>query len=82
MDDIRSGKVKAALFLFFIVILVVGGYIGMVVLTKDTKSVENKDKEVAKTSEKEDIRIDKNKDYIYFDNEVIKNETRELYIKM
>lgn len=78
MDDIRSGKVKAALFLFFIVILVVGGYIGMVVLTKDTKSVENKDKEVAKTSEKEDIRIDKNKDYIYFDNEVIKNETREI----
>ena len=37
MDDIRSGKVKAAIFLFFIVILIVGGYVSMIMLTRDTE---------------------------------------------
>ena len=37
MDDIRSGKVKTALFLFFIVILIVGGYVSMIMLTRDTE---------------------------------------------
>ena len=37
MDDIRSGKVKAAIFLFFIVVLIVGGYVSMIMLTRDTE---------------------------------------------
>jgi len=82
MDDIRSGKVKAALFLFFIVILVVGGYIGMVLLTKDSANNSHKqevaNKQEVASKENKDIRLDKSKDYIYFENEVIKNETRDI----
>lgn len=79
MDDIRSGKVKAALFLFFIVVLVVGGYIGMILLTKENNDTPKR--EVATKNSKDegqDIRIDNSKDYIYFENEVIKNETRDI----
>lgn len=79
MDDIRSGKVKAALFLFFIVILLVGGYIGMIMLTKESEDTKKNDTEVAsKSNSKKDIRIDKSEDYIYFENEVVKNETRDI----
>lgn len=80
MDDIRSGKVKAAVFLLFIVILIVGGYISMIMLAKDTAKQDNKDTEIADKSNEthEDIRIDKNKDYIYYENEVLKNETRDI----
>lgn len=80
MDDIRSGKVKAAIFLFFIVILIVGGYITMIMLTKDNEKNDNKTTEMASKNkeEAEDIRIDNTKDYIYFDNVVIKNEIRDI----
>ena len=58
MDDIRSGKVKAAIFLFFIVVLIVGGYVSMIMLTKDMEQ-DNKTSEVASNNidEKEDIKI-------------------------
>lgn len=80
MDDIRSGKVKAAIFLFFIIVLVVGGYIGMIMLTSDTKKQEHNNSKIADNDDTKeiDIRIDKNKDYIYFDNETVKNETRDI----
>lgn len=79
MDDIRSGKVKAAIFLFFVVVLLVGGYIGMILLTKEPIKENKKDTEVAsKNDNKEDIRLDNTKDYIYFDNETVKNETRDI----
>lgn len=79
MDDIRNGKVKAAVFLFFIVVLIVGGYISTIMLTQDTGKADNKKSEVArKTSSSDDIRIDINKDYIYFENEVLKNEIRDI----
>lgn len=82
MDDIRSGKVKAAIFLFFIVVLVVGGYIGMIMLTKEPENSKKLETEVAsKSDDKTDIRIDKSKDYIYFENEVLKNETRDIAYK-
>lgn len=82
MDDIRSGKVKAAIFLFFIVVLVVGGYIGMIMLTKEPENTKKLETEVAsKSDNKTDIRIDKSKDYIYFENEVLKNETRDIAYK-
>ena len=82
MDDIRNGKVKAAVFLFFIVILIVGGYISMIMLTKDTENNVKKSTEIEVASKNEDkskdIRIDSSKDYIYFENEVLKNETRDI----
>ncbi len=79
MDDIRSGKVKAAIFLFFIVVLIVGGYVSMIMLTKDMEQ-DNKTSEVASNNidEKEDIKINDTEDYIYFDNIVIKNEIRDI----
>ncbi len=79
MDDIRSGKVKAAIFLFFIVVLIVGGYVSMIMLTKDMEQ-DNKTPEVASNNidEKEDIKINDTEDYIYFDNIVIKNEIRDI----
>ena len=79
MDDIRSGKVKAAIFLFFIVILIVGGYISMIMLTKDTKQDKKTSKVATKNNdEKKDIKINDTEDYIYFDNIVVKNEIRDI----
>ena len=79
MDDIRSGKVKAAIFLFFIVVLIVGGYISMIMLTKDTKQDKKTSKVATKNNdEKKDIKINDTEDYIYFDNIVVKNEIRDI----
>lgn len=79
MDDIRSGKIKAAIFLFFIVVLLVGGYIGMILLTEESSKESKKNTEVAsKVSNKKDIRLDSTKDYIYFENEILKNESRDI----
>lgn len=74
MDDIRSGKVKAAFFLFFLVLLIVGGYISVVLLTKDKKVDNDREKEVATTKE-ESYYLDKSYDYIYFTN--IENKNNE-----
>lgn len=75
MDDIRRGKIYGALFAFFIVLLIVGGY-------KATKKLtENEPKKETKTEEKEekiDLRIDKEKDVIYFENEEVMSEKQEI----
>lgn len=77
MDDIRNGKIYAAIFVLFLVVLAVGGYFGVYFLTKDTKKVVTK-QEIVSKSEESDWRIDKSQDYIYFTNIEKKNTEREI----
>lgn len=80
MEDIRFGKVKAALFLFFIVVLIVGGYFLMEVFVRSENKNDFSEKNVASKSEqlKEDYRINDNEELIYFTNTEIKNEARNI----
>lgn len=78
MDDIRNGKVKAAFFLFFIVLLIVGGYIGTVLFTKEDNKNRDTSKVVSENDNSKDLRILKTKDYIYFENSVTKSAERDI----
>ena len=63
MDETVKNKFMAILFFLFIIFLVVGGYI----LTKQLKPKQKEEDTSSKVVEKE-IKLDKNKDYIYFEN--------------
>lgn len=67
MNDIRNGKVYAALFVFFLVVLIVGGYFLTVKLINDEEKSVMSDS-IEKTSETENYKINKEEDYIYFEN--------------
>ena len=69
MNDVRKGKVYAALFVFFIIVLIVGGYMAMVYLTSGKEPQKEKTPEV-----KQSLKIDEDKDYLYFTNVDLKNE--------
>jgi len=72
VDDTRNGIVYGALFLFFIVILIVGGYVLTVKVTKEDSSDKINTNNNEKTEENvvisDKYKIDKTKEYIYFDN--------------
>jgi len=81
MDDIRNGKVYAAVFVFFLVVLIVGGYYLTIKLTTED---DTKKEETNKTEEKEEIelsdalKINKDKEYIYFENSDSKSLEHEM----
>lgn len=76
MNDIRNGKVYAALFMLFLVVLIVGGYF----LTVQLTSSDNKSKgDIESIAEKnEDYKVEQDKDYIYFVNSEQKSVEHEI----
>lgn len=78
MDDIRAGKIYAAVFALFLVIFAVGGYFGVVFLTKDNQSSQSKQEESVSQEKEIDNRIDKDQDFIYFTNIEKKETEREI----
>ncbi len=71
MNDIRNGKIYASLFILFLVILGVGGFI----LTTTLTSKKPKTSELAQDTKQEstNMKIDSTQDYIYFSNATTKN---------
>jgi len=72
VNDTRNGKIYGALFLFFIVILIVGGYVLTVKITKednnDKINTSNNEKEEENVVVSDKYKIDKTKEYLYFEN--------------
>lgn len=73
MDEIVKNKFMAILFFSFVGFLVIGGY----VLTKQIKPTSKKDTGFSKLEEKE-FKIDKTKDYIYFENKETVNDEPDI----
>lgn len=77
MENRKRNIVMSLLFLAVIIAMIIGGYI----YTKDlTESNKKKPKEEIK-EELKDNRLDKNKEYIYFENEEIISQDPELTFK-
>ncbi len=75
MKETFKSKLGFAMFFLLIIFLIVGGFFFM-------KYELRKDKEPPKTKEeKKNHKIDKNKDYIYFENEETISEEAEIYYK-
>lgn len=74
MNDIRNGKVYAALFLFGLVLLGVGGYFVTFYLTKDSSTQVSIDNQKEVAEENKTQLIDSSLDAIYFQNIDIKSE--------
>ncbi|MBQ9834081.1 MAG: hypothetical protein IJO33_02710 [Bacilli bacterium] len=77
MEETTKNKFMAIAFFGFIIALIIGGYI----LTRQVNNTKKDSKESIKVEEKE-IKIDKNKDYIYFENkETINDEPDITYME-
>lgn len=75
MENREKNTFLSVLFFVFIVGLIVAGYLY-------TNNLMHKDKKPVKKEEKEiDYRIDKDKDYIYFENENIISEEPDIVLK-
>ncbi|MBQ4584138.1 MAG: hypothetical protein IJA94_04555 [Bacilli bacterium] len=75
MDENVKNKFMAILFFSFIIFLIVGGYI----LTKRLRM--NKKEATSLNVEEKEIKIDKNKDYVYFENEETINDEPDITYK-
>lgn len=74
--DIRNGKIYAMMFILFIVCLIVGGYILTVIILKDTKVEEPKTNTKIEVNDK--LKVDKDKEYIYYDFEEVVSEKENI----
>lgn len=76
MEETAKNKFMAIVFFGFIIALIIGGYF----LTKQVKT-GRKENIVVSKEKGEEIKIDKNKDYIYFENEETINEEPDITYK-
>lgn len=72
MEENFKNKLGFTIFILIVLTLAIGGYIFMNYTLNDNNKNENNTK-------KEDYRIDKSKDYIYFINDSIISESAEIY---
>ena len=71
MNDIRSGKFYALMFVLFVLFLGIGGFFLTKYLIADPKSPNNANEVIADNS---NLKLNKEKDYIYFTNDDLKNK--------
>lgn len=76
MEETVKNKFMAIIFFAFIIALLIGGFI----LTKQVKNNQNKNDKKANIKEVS-YKIDKNKDYIYFENEETLNDEPDITYK-
>lgn len=77
MENKARNIIASILFLIFIIALIIGGYI----YVKDLSAKPDNPKTKEEDKKVKDYRIDKNKDYIYFENEEIISIDPELTYK-
>ena len=73
MNDIRNGKFYALTFIFFLLLLGVGGFFLTKSLTKEPLNHSNSNEEVI--ADTDILKLNKTADYIYFQNDDLKNSS-------
>lgn len=78
MNDIRNGKIYAALFILSLVLLIVGGYFLTVKVMSEDKKTPTTIPDEETASKTETLKINKDKDFIYFENSDSKSLEHEI----
>ncbi len=76
MNDIRNGKFYALTFIFFLLLLGVGGFFLTKSLTKEPLNHSNSNEEVI--ADTDILKLNKTADYIYFQNDDLKNSSYDI----
>ncbi|MDE5539014.1 MAG: hypothetical protein K2J20_00835 [Bacilli bacterium] len=75
--EIRRGKVYGLIFISFIVLLAIGGFVLTKILVSD-EAISFASEDSQEPAPKQDLRVNQNEDYIYFENADLKSESHEI----